>query len=93
MILASSEITEGRVKIPITKPDHPTAVGISLIIDFAYNNVQFFEINSGIKGYGRKMVDAVFKSLPENWIGVVVMDWSEGFWKKMQKNYKNLEII
>ena len=35
MILASSDVTEGRVKIPITKPDHPTVVGLSLIIDFA----------------------------------------------------------
>ncbi len=93
MILASSEVTEGRVKIPITKPDHPTAVGVSLIIDFVYNNVQFFEINSTVKGYGKKMVEAVFKSLPKNWKGIVVMDWSGGFWEKMQKSYKNLEII
>jgi len=92
-IQASSEVTDGRVKTPITKPGHPTAVGLSLIIDFAYNNVQFYEINSAVKGYGRKMVDAVFKSLPKNWNGVVVMDWSEGFWEKMLKNYKNLEIL
>ncbi|ODS32849.1 MAG: hypothetical protein SCARUB_02008 [Candidatus Scalindua rubra] len=92
-IQASSEVTEGRIKTPITKPDHPTAVGLSLIIDFAYNNVQFYEINSAVKGYGRKMVDAVFKSLPNNWSAVVVMDWSDGFWDKMQKSYKNLEIM
>jgi hypothetical protein len=92
-IQASSEVTEGRVKTPITEPDHPTAVGLSLIIDFAYNNVQFYEINSAVKGYGRKMVDTVFKSLPKNWNGVVVMDWSDGFWDKMQKSYKNLEIL
>lgn len=92
-IQASSEVTEGRVKTPITKPDHPTAIGLSLIIDFAYNNVQFYEINSAVKGYGKKMVDAVFKSLPKNWSGVVVIDWSDGFWNKMQKSYKSLEIL
>lgn len=92
-IQASSEVTEGRVKTPITKPGHPTAVGVSLIIDFAYNDVQFYEMTSAVKGYGRKMVDAVFKSLPRNWNGVVVMDWSDGFWDKMQKSYKNLEIM
>ena len=48
-IQASSEVSGGRVKTPITKPDHPTAVGLSLIIDFAYNNVQFYEINSTVK--------------------------------------------
>lgn len=93
MILASSEVTQGRIKIPITQPDHPTAVGLSLILDFASNSVQFYGINSTVKGYGRKMVDAVFKSLPENWNGVVVMDWSDGFWDKMLKSYKNLEIM
>ncbi len=93
MILASSEVTDGRVKIPITEPNHETAVGISLIIDFVYNNVQFYEINSAVKGYGSKMVDAVFNSIPENWYGVVVMDWSDGFWKNMQKTYNKLEII
>ena len=92
-IQASSEVTEGRVKTPITKPDHPTAIGLSLIIDFAYNNVQFYEINSAVKGYGGKMVDAVFKSLPKNWSGTVIIDWSDGFWNKMQKSYKNLEIL
>ena len=92
-IQASSEVTEGRVKTPITKPDHPTAIGVSLIIDFAYNDVQFYEMTSAVKGYGRKMGDAVFKSLPKNWNGVVVMDWSDGFWNKMQKSYKNLEIL
>ena len=92
-IQASSEVTEGRVKTPITKPDHPTAIGLSLIIDFAYNNVQFYEINSAVKGYGKKMVDAVFKSLPKNWSGTVIIDWSDGFWNKMQKSYKNLEIL
>lgn len=92
-IQASNEVTEGHVKTPITKPDHPTAVGVSLIIDFAYHNVQFYEMTSAVKGYGRKIVASVFKSLPKNWNGVVVMDWSGGFWDKMQKHYQNLEIL
>jgi hypothetical protein len=28
------------------------------------------------------MVDAVLKDLPKEWNGVVVMDWSHGFWDK-----------
>lgn len=92
-IQASSEVTEGRVKTPITKPGHPTAIGLSLIIDFDYNDVQFYEMNSAVKGYGGKMVEAVLKSLPKKWNGVVVMDWSEGFWDKMKGKYKNLEIF
>lgn len=47
---ASSEITNIHSKIPITKPGHPTAIGISLLIDFVYKNIQFYEITSAIKG-------------------------------------------
>ena len=90
---ASSETTDGRIKTPITKSGHMTAIGVSLIIDFDFKYVQFYEMNSVIKGYGGKMVDAVFKSLPEEWQGVIVMDWSGGFWDKMKERYDNLEII
>ena len=30
------------------------------------------------------MVNAVLKDLPKEWNGVVVMDWSYGFWDKMK---------
>lgn len=90
---ASNELTEGRVKIPVTKPEHPTAIGVYLIIDIAYKDIQFYEITSVIKGCGGKMVDAVLKALPKGWNGVVVMDWSNGFWDKMAEKYKNLYIL
>ncbi len=71
---ASSEATKGRIKTSITKPGHPAAIGVSLILDFDHKDIQFFEMNSATKGYGRKMVDAVLKDLPKAWNGVVVMD-------------------
>lgn len=90
---ASSELAEGRFKTPITKPDHPTATGVQLIIDQSFNDVQFYEINSSAKGCGGKMVEAVMKALPEDWQAAVVMDWSQGFWEKMEKRYRNLNIM
>jgi len=90
---ASSEVTKCHSKIPITKPGHRTAIGLSLIIDLDYKDIHFFEMNSPIKGYGGLMVDAVLKDLPKGWSGVVAMDWSNGFWDKMKKKYKNLEIM
>ena len=33
---ASSKTTAGRIKTPITKPKHLTAIGVSLIIDFDF---------------------------------------------------------
>jgi len=90
---ASSEITTGRSKMPITKVDHPTAVGISLILELDYKVIQFYEMNSPVKGYGSKMVDAVIRALPEDWSAVVVMDWSGGFWEKMREKYDKLDIL
>ena len=90
---ASNEVTEGRFKIPVTKPHHSTAVGVSLIIDSTYKNIQFYEITSAIKGCGGNMVDAVLKALPQDWKGIVVMDWSQGFWDKMKDKHKNLYIL
>jgi hypothetical protein len=90
---ASNEVTTGRNKIPITKPDHPTAVGVSLILELEHKVIQFYEMNSPIKGYGSKMVDAVIRALPEDWSAVVVMDWSGGFWEKMKEKYDKIVIL
>jgi hypothetical protein len=91
---ASNEATDGgNVRLPITKPGHPTAVGISLIIDLTSKEVHFFEITSAVPGYGGTMVDAVLRALPEEWGAVVVMDWSNGFWERMQQKYTHLEIL
>ena len=39
------------------------------------------------------MVLAILKSIPKDWEAVVVMDWSEGFWKKMAKKYNNVVML
>ena len=92
-LLASNEIKViGRTKIPISKPDHPTAIGVHLILDIDKDEIQFFEITA-IKGYGEKMLRAIVKSIPENWKAVVVMDWSNGFWERMEQKYDNIEIL
>lgn len=92
-IKASNEITIGRNKIPITEIDHPTAVGVSLILELDYKVIQFYEMNSPVKGYGSKMVDAVISALPEDWSAVVVMDWSGGFWENMREKHRKLVIL
>ena len=92
-IKASSEVTTGLIKIPITKIDHLTAVGVTLLLELDYNVIQFYEMNSPIKGYGSRMVDAVIGALPEDWSAVVVMDWSRGFWDKMREKHRKLDIL
>jgi len=92
-IKASSEITTERNKIPVTKIDHPTAVGVSLLLELDFKVIQFYEMNSPVKGYGSKMVDAVIRALPDDWSAVVVMDWSGGFWEKMREKYEKIDIL
>lgn len=92
-IVASSEVKGIKVKNPITTINHPSATGITILFDFRYKVINFYEINSPIKGNGSKMVEAVFTGFPKDWQAAVVMDWSEGFWKKMKEKYKNIDWI
>jgi hypothetical protein len=92
-IAASSEV-RGITRDPIATPGHPTATGISLLFHADYKSLDFYEINAARKGkgYGRKMVRAVFDALPTDWKAAVSMDWSDGFWEKMRRSYpKNWE--
>jgi len=53
----------------------------------------FYDINSPKKGFGGKIVDAVFKDFSEDWQPAVVMDWSNGFWDRMKEKHKKHEWI
>ncbi|WP_417939138.1 hypothetical protein [Flavobacterium sp. RS13.1] len=90
---ASSENYPNRPKVPITHMNHDTAIGIQILYSTDYKTIDFFDINSPVKGNGSKMVDAILKDLPKDWQPAVVMDWSDGFWDKMEEKYKNFEWI
>ncbi|HUU30402.1 MAG TPA: hypothetical protein VM123_21575 [archaeon] len=93
LLEASSEATIGRSRIPITKPGHPSAIGISVILSLAHEEIQFFAVTSAKKGYGGRMVDAVLRALPAGWKAFVLMDWSDGFWEYMTRRYASLKIV
>jgi len=82
-----------RDKIPITKPFHPTATGIRLIYDYQFKTLEFYEINSPLKGWGEAMVKAALNRLPSDWQPTVVMDWSDGFWDKIKAQYNHLNWL
>jgi len=90
---ASSENYPNRPKVPITHMNHDTAIGIQILYSPEYKSIDFFDINSPVKGNGSKMVDAILKDLPKDWQPAVVMDWSDGFWDKMKEKYNNVEWI
>ena len=90
---ASSENYPNRPKVPITIMNHPTAIGIQILYSPAYKSLDFFDINSPIKGNGSMVVGAILNGLPKDWQPTVVMDWSEGFWDKMKKKYKKLNWL
>jgi hypothetical protein len=70
--------------------NHQTAIGIQILYSVSHKYIDFFDINSPIKGYGGKMVDAVLKDFPKDWQPSVLMDWSDGFWTKMKERYNVL---
>jgi len=90
---ASSENYPNRPKVPITHMNHDTAIGIQILYSYKYKTIDFYDINSPVKGNGSKMVDAIFKDFPKDWQPAVVMDWSNGFWDKIKEKYKDLEWI
>lgn len=92
-ISASSENYPNRPKVPITNMNHETAIGVQILYSISHKYINFFDINSPIKGNGGKMVDAIFKDFPKDWQPTVVMDWSNGFWDKMKEKYNELNWI
>ncbi len=92
-ISASSENYPNRPKVPITHMNHETAIGIQLLYSVDYKTIDFFDINSPVKGNGSRMVDAIFKDFSYDWQPVVVMDMSNGFWDKIKKKYKHVRWL
>ncbi|GAB2634662.1 hypothetical protein [Belliella aquatica] len=90
-IAASSENYPNRPKVPITQMTHSTAIGIEVLYDLRYKIIDFFDINSPIKGHGGKMAEAILKDFPEGWQPLVFNDWSDGFWDKIKEKYKHLD--
>ena len=89
-LAASSENYPKRPKIPVTLVNHETAIGIQILYNTKYKYVDFFDINSPVKGNGSKMVNAILKDFPKDWQPTVTMDWSDGFWEKMEMKNNNL---
>ena len=90
---ASSENYPNRPKIPVTNMTHTTAIGVRILYSIPYKTIDFFDINSPIKGNGSKMVDAILDNFPKDWQPSIIMDFSGGFWKRMIKKDKRLDWI
>jgi hypothetical protein len=87
--VASNEI-KGGSRDPVNVPHHPTAVGVSSLMDSHFKVLQFYEITAARRGYGEKMVAAVLDGVPQDWEVCIVIDWSGGFWRKMKEKYPNV---
>ena len=90
-LAAWSENYPKRPKVPVTLMNHATATGIEILYDIPYKTIDFYDINSPIKGYGGKMVGAAQKDFPKDWTPSVIMDWSNGFWDRMADKHKDFK--
>jgi hypothetical protein len=57
-LAASSENYPKRPKVPITDSGHSSAIGIEIIYHLDHRIIDFYSINSPIKGYGGQLVEA-----------------------------------
>jgi hypothetical protein len=64
-----------------------------LLIDVPNKTIQFYSIISAVKGYGEKIVSAVMNITADDWLIVIPMDWSDGFWEKMVAKYPRLIVL
>lgn len=92
-LAASGENYPKRPKVPVTLINHETAIGVQILYSTLHKYINFYEINSPIKGNGSKMTEAILKDFPKDWQVAVLMDWSNGFWEKMIEKYKTIEWI
>ena len=90
-LAASNQNYPNRPKVPITNMNHETAIGIQILYCPIDKTVDFYDINSPIKGNGSKMADAILQDFPKEWQPTVTMEWSYGFWDKMEEKYDHLD--
>ena len=89
-LCASNQLSTNKKKHPVTTMNQEGIIGVELHIDPAITTVQFFSLASYQKGYGRKIVDAVVRGIPDDWNILVVMYYSGGFWDRMLEEYPRI---
>jgi hypothetical protein len=92
-LAASNVLSQDGKKNPVEEVGAEGLVGVELLIDQSTKVVQFYALTSAVKGYGRKMVEAVIHATSEDWQFAVVMDWSGGFWRTMAKEHPRLVVF
>ncbi len=92
-LCASNQLSIDKKKHPVTTMGQEGIVSVELLIDPDISTVQFYSLASSEKGYGRKIVDAVVRGLPDGWIILVVMYYSGGFWEKMLEEYPQIVVF
>jgi hypothetical protein len=92
-IRASNYLSENKKKDPVVEIGGKDLVGVELLIDVPNKIVQFFSITSAVKGYGGKIISAVVSITADDWLIVIPMDWSGGFWEKMVAKYPRLIVL
>ncbi len=92
-LAASNVLSQDGKKHPVVKVGAEGIVGVELLIDRSTKTLQFYALTSAVKGCGRKMVEAVIRTTPEDWLLAVVMDWSGGFWLKMAQEHPRFVVF
>lgn len=90
---ASNRLSADGKKNPVVIVGAEGVTGVELLIHADASVVQFYAITSSEKGCGRKMVAAVVGATPADWLVALPLDWSDGFWERMARDYPRLRVL
>jgi hypothetical protein len=90
---ASNRLSTDGKQNPVVAVGAEGITGIELLVDADSHVVQFFAITSAEQGVGRQIVEAVVGATPADWFLAVSMDWSGGFWERMERDYPRLQVF
>jgi hypothetical protein len=89
---ASNTLSTDGKKNPVVIIGAEGIIGVELLVDVDTHVVQFYAITSAERGCGRQMVEAIVGATPANWFLAAPMDWSDGFWERMARDYPQLRV-
>jgi hypothetical protein len=90
---ASNRLSTDGKKNPVVVIGAEGITGVELLVDADSHVVQFYAITSAEKGAGSQIVEALVGATPADWLLVVPMDWSGGFWQRMARAYPRLQVF
>ena len=92
-LTASNQLYPDGKKNPVVAVGKDGITGTELLIDSDTRVVQFYAITSAERGCGRKIVEALVRATPADWLLAVPLDWSGGSREHMAQDHPPVKLM